>query len=353
MRCNNVSLATDAGDGYPDSFTTSVGALGILQSNLFGSLPPDFTSPDFDDGLSSSMDIGPVATLGSPELEDNSTLVAQTESFQTQAGDSICIDGSSLTPTGSKDHDCFREAYDILGSLPFHSFDNAHSISQSPPGSASTTTSTADRVPLDHALHLHREASERLSRLLTCICARSPHLTMLYASIISRVLNWYQQAAGCTQSASWSSASMTLNATSHHPSVIGSTLNSGSGIDESSTWPSTAAATFGTDGTEGALTLTRTTELTVAPAKMAIGTFNVDDLRVQTALKIQLISGEMRRAGRLIDLFSSYNSGGKYLTNEYTSGGVESLYQGLDSWLRGEHSRIANTMRLKLRELNT
>ena len=118
-------------------------------------------------------------------------------------------------------------------------------------------------------------------------------------------------------------------------------------------WSSPAASTFSTGGALSTPTLTQSTGLAVAPARMAIGTFNVDDLCVQTALKIQLLLGEMRRAGRLIGQFTSHNSGGQCLTDEYTFGDVNSLYQILDSWLRGEHSRIANMMRSKLGELNT
>lgn len=87
---------------------------------------------------------------------------------------------------------------------------------------------------------------------------------------------------------------------------------------------------------------------------MAIGTFNVDDLRVQTALKIQLLLGEMRRAARLIDQFiASHGSGNQRLRDELSSSGEDSLYQSLDSWLRNEHSRIANMMKSQLQELNT
>lgn len=86
---------------------------------------------------------------------------------------------------------------------------------------------------------------------------------------------------------------------------------------------------------------------------MAIGTFNVDDLGMQAALKIQLLSGEMRRAGRLIDLFTSFHhASGQRMADVSSFGGVSNLYQILDSWLRGEHLRVTNLMRSKLRELN-
>ncbi|OCK73541.1 hypothetical protein K432DRAFT_364753 [Lepidopterella palustris CBS 459.81] len=330
----------DTNNGYPNGFSTNVHSLDALCSDLFGPLLPDFTSLEFYDGLSSNIETGPISTLGSPQLESYSTPAAQTEASQTQFDESRSFDSALLPPSGSRDHDCFREAYDILGSLSFHSLNDAHSISQSPPVSASTTASTSHSAPLDHVLRLNREASERLGHLLTCSCARSPHLTLLHASIISRVLIWYQQAAGCTQSAPWSPTAITLDTASHQVSLTGFSPGSGSGSGGGfSTWSSTAASTFNTGGAKNTPTLTQSPGLAVAPAKIAIGTFNVDDLRMQTALEIQLLLGEVRRASRLID--------------QFTSGGGNSLYQSLDSWLRGEHSRIANIMRSKLRELNT
>jgi len=343
---NNVPSAWGAVDGYPNNLMTSVDAPGGFHSDLFGPSFHDLTSLEFGGNL--------LSTLASPELEGYSTPTAQTKASQSEVDESMYFDSTLMPPAGSKGHDCSREAYDILGSLSFLKLDKAHSISQSSPGSVSTTASTANRVPLDHVLCLNREASERLGHLLTCSCAGYPHLALLYASIISRVLFWYQQAAGCTPSASWNPAAITLDTASHHVSLTESSPSSGSGSGGgSSTWSSKVASTFGTGGATNTPTLTRSTGLAVTPATMAIGTFNVDDLRVQTALKIQLLSGEMRRAGRLIDQFASHNSGGQSLADEYNFSGVNSLYQSLSSWLRGEHSRIANMMRSNLRELNT
>ena len=217
-------------------------------------------------------------------------------------------------------HDCSLEAYDILRSLC------------AGPSPSPDASSKPGSVPLDHVLRLNRVASERLGRLLTCQCARSPHLALLYASVILRILDWYQQAADCapTPTASiWSgstgspssSSTMALDSTSptpHHHQGHGA----GGG--------------------------------NVVPVKMAIGSFNVDDLRVQNALKLQLLSGELRRAGRLIDQLGGQYSGGLRLSDHrFPYGGIDNLYQSLDSWLRGEHSRVSNMMRSKLKEFNT
>ena len=351
---NNELPSSVAVDGHPDSMTTSVSTLDATQNDLFGPLVPDFTSLEFGDGLFSNMETATISTLTTPESENYSTPATKTDVSQTQVDESRYLDTALQPPLSSKGHDCFREAYDILGSLAFHSINNAHSIPEpSSSGSTSTTASAANRVPFDQVLRLNREASERLGHLLNCSCAAFPQLTMLYASIISQVLIWYQQAAECAQNPSWNPAAMKLDTLSHPVSLTGSSPNSASGsATGSSTWSSTAASPFSTDSAKSTRPLGQFTGLAVVPAKMAVGTFDVDDLRVQTALKIQLLSGEIKRAGRLIDQFASHNSG-QCMNDEHTFGGISSLYQSLDSWLRDEHSRIANMMRSKLRELNS
>ena len=343
---NNVPSVWGAVDGYPNSLMTSVDAPDAFHGDLLGPSLQDFLSMEFDDDL--------LPALASPELEGYSTPEAQTKHSQNQVDESLHFDSTLMPPAGNKGHDCSREAYDILGSLSFLKLKKAYSISQSPPGSASMTANTANPVPLDHVLCLNREISERLGRLLACSCARSPHLALLYASIISQILIWYQQAAGCTQSTSWSPVAVALDTASQQGSLTESSPKSGSGcLGEFFTWSNTAASTFSSGSATSTSALADSTGLAVTPAKMAIGTFNVDDSQVQTALRIQLLSGEMRRAGCLIDQFTSHNSGGHGLAEEYAFGGVNSLYQSLDSWLRGGHSRIVNMMRSKLRELNT
>ena len=336
-------------DGHPLS-------LGMQDTTHDGPFRPSFadlTSLEFDDGLFPDMESWPISTLAMPGSESYSTPATQTDASQANVDESTNLDGDLRQPANNKNHDCFREAYDILGSLSFHRLNNAHSIP--PPGSASTTASTASRVPLDHVLRLNRETSDRLSRLLTCSCSRLPQLTMIHASIISQVLICYQQAAGCNQGPSWSPAEVRSDAapTSHHNSLTGSSSSSGSGSGAgSSTWSSTTARTSAAGWGRHTPPLIQLLG-PVAPAKMAIGTFNIDDLPVQTALKIQLLSGEMRRAGRLIDQFALHGFNGHSMTDEYNFSDVHSLYQSLGAWLKSEHSRIANMMKAKLRELNS
>lgn len=345
--------------------------------DLFSFTPVDFTSIDFgewghfnDDVLSANLRLGPGSTSTPESSEQKSylslgALPSQPTAHQSHTGEahtSSLSDRASIPPPGIKNtaNDCPQEAYEILGSLSFLSLTKASCVPNEGTGSegGSGSQMSAD-VPLDYVLRLNREASERLGRLLrllNCSCARSPHLALLYASIISRVLTRYQDAANCMDSASCSPIATALDTVSHHPPTSGpssySSKSSGS-RGGPCVWSSAAPSSY-TSSASGTSPLSQSAGLAVAPTKMAIGTFNVDDLHVQTALKIQLLLGEMRRAGRLIELFiTSHNTGGECLTDKSTHGGIESLYINLDSWLKGEHSTISNMMRLKLRELST
>ncbi|KAL8921017.1 MAG: hypothetical protein Q9208_005908 [Pyrenodesmia sp. 3 TL-2023] len=339
--------------GHCSSLGMSVNPSDTTHTDLFWPLLPNFTPLGFDDGLFSDMGTGSIPTLTTSETESYAPPATEPDAPPAQADDKKEKDMDSvlLQSANSKGHDCFRETLDILTSLSsYYRLNDAHSTTEkSAMDSASTTARTATPVALDHVLRLNRDASERLDRLMTCSCAGLPQLTMLYASIISHVLVGYQHAAACTQSASWNSADTRLNTppASHHPSLKSSTP-SGSATWPS-TWSSTAASISGAGGIEKSLPSIPPLE-PVASAKMVIGTFDIDDLRVQTALKIQLLSGEVKRVGRLIDHFALQNLDDRCMTDEYTFSGV---HQCLDAWLRSEHSRIANMMKAKLREYNT
>ncbi|KAH7120579.1 hypothetical protein EDB81DRAFT_814427 [Dactylonectria macrodidyma] len=296
-------------------------ALGGFFNDLNGQFSPH--SPSFNLGewaytdqfshhLSPCPPLGTFPTPESTEWGSYPSTEASTAQATAHQSPSDASPRSERIAIGFSGHDCPRAAYDILRNLSFPNHAN-HSASPLTSTPAPTSLHMGIQVPLDHVLRLNSEASERLGPLLSCPCARSPNLAFLYASIISKILLWYQQAAGYTHSASWA-----------HPAPE---------------YPS------GSEHMSGPYT----TGMAVAPAKMAIGSFNVDDLRIQTALKIQLLSGEMGRASRLIDQFTSLSAES---LDESHSGSVDRLYQSLHSWLRGEHLRIANMMRLKLRELN-
>jgi hypothetical protein len=349
----------DTASGLPitlDAPDRSGPSLSGFNSVSFGDWA--LTDPFNDNLLPASLQFGPMSTPDSPVLGSPAPTEAPTTHptpLQTQSDMNLYPDRASMQLADFSDHDCPRKAHEILGSLSFLNVSKGHPVLSANTVQMPSANGLASQVPLDRVLQLNREACESLSRLLTCTCARSPSLALLYASIISRILIWYQQAAACTQNSTWNSAPIALEPPSYFVSSTrsspGSTSGSGSG---SPAWSSTATSTFGMGDDRCTATLTQSAAVAVAPAKMAIGTYNIDDLRVETALKIQLLLGELRRAGCLIDQFTSCTSGGQCLSDEAaTFSGVDSLYRSLGSWLSGEHSSIATMMRLKLRELNT
>ena len=335
---NSVPSAWGAGDSDNNIFMTSVDASDLLQSDLSGSSVSNFTSLDFYcDILGTNLQTGPLSTFGSPKFEGYPSSAAETTASQPQIDENVFFDSASMLSASSGFHDCLREAYDILGSLSLLHLNKAHGIPGSVSSSASTAATTTHHVPLDRVLRLNRESSERLGRLLTCHCARWPHQALLYASIISLVLTWYEEAAGYTQKASSSPLDTAADTTSYPESPSGT----------QSPWSTTAVGMLNMDGLP-IPTYTGATTSAVTPECIAIGSFNIDDEQVQAALRIQVLLGEVKRTGSLIDLYRS-SSG----VEEFPFSSVDGLYKNLSSWLRKEHSRIADVMRSRLMEAST
>lgn len=333
---NNLGNGTDKSNAYTDP-------LGPSMSN--------FVSLDLDEWIFSRNHGNSLWTPNDLEIPTSpeATHTHWRGHPTTHQPDKVSYDHDSSSTANSRGHDCTREAHDLLSSLSFVDL----SKTAASPLTLTSAAGTAEYVPLDHVLRINREASERLSRLLTCSCARSPHLALLYASIFSRVLIWYQQAAGCVQSASWIP-------TGAGPDMVtapqsGSASSRAASASGSGTSPSPWSSTAVTPDTASTPTITQATGLSVMHTQMAMGSFNIDDQCVQAALNLQLVLSEMKRGSAVIDLFSSRSSqcsGSLASPNAPAFGGVDSLYKSLSSWLKGEHTRIIGIMRSRLRELS-
>lgn len=228
------------------------------------------------------------------------------------------FDGEQIISTSSRDHDCYREAHEIFGSL---SFQNMHPILATPGSSTNPYASLSKCVPLDQILSVNRKSSDQLSHLLRCPCAQSPHLVLLYASIISRILVLYEQA---------------VRQNSLTPEYKTEPL-----ICPPMSWSSTPL-----DMGDNYTPLAGGSALTVAPTQMAMGSFDIDD-QMQAVLQIQLVLSEIRRMGAVVDLFASRTS-----TSEDSSfSGVSSLYKTLSAWLRKDHTRAAEMMCSRLKHM--
>lgn len=227
---------------------------------------------------------------------------------------------SSVTLNRAGNHGCLHRLHKILECLPVLNSRQAEHETSPPTASTATKESPPQLVPLDLILQLNRTATEGLFPLVTCSCTRLPHVALLYASIISQILAWYQQAAGCTQTKSPSSNSTTA----------------------------TEKLTFDGNGNGTPAIPSQSVEIAVVQSRMTIGTFNVDDQRLQTAMKICLLLGEMKRVKCLMDQLRSQTDALESMIAD-----VEEVFRSVNSWLGRDYLRIFDMMQSKLRELNT
>ncbi|KXG47309.1 Aflatoxin biosynthesis regulatory protein [Penicillium griseofulvum] len=301
------------------TFIDILDAGGILNHNLpipmIPNLPLDYNEWTISDQTSVNVLCPFRSSQQSPTQGEDLTSMA----FQWQWDGSV--EQGSISPEVANDHDCQRKSHEILESLSVHNIGKSEADELPPPaGFALKTETTVNGVPLDLVLQLNREATERLIQLVSCPCARIPSVALLYASIISRILAWYEQAACCTQPSPLSSLAST---------TAGSILTSSDSSRGASSPPM------------------QPPEVSVAPSRMMIGTFNVDDPRLQTMMNIHLLSGEMKRVKDVIDQFGSQTG-----CSTPATGQIGGLCLSLNSWLKQDYSRILHMMQAELRELS-
>lgn len=138
-------------------------------------------------------------------------------------------------------------------------------------------------------------------QLLTCNCARDPHLALLYSSIITKILLQYQFAAGSTLY-----PLLCSRITSDLPNPPN---------------PETASGPQPT--------------VQVGPIRLGAFTFDAED---QESLKRQILQSELKKVERLVHDFASRFDGG--MEGEpgkgSVGGGVSGLYESVGGWLRSE-----------------
>lgn len=217
-----------------------------------------------------------------------------------------------------KSHSCPRESYEIFRDL----------ICPSPSLHAPDSNSVTVPAQLDLVLHANREAICRLGRLLKCPCAKTGHRAMVHASIVSRILIWYQQAAGWTGCSSWGPPSMSR------------TASSSSSISPP---PSETAAETSPNSQPS---LVQATGFSVEHVPVSVGTFGIEDHNVQAVFRNQVVLSELKKTAHLIDMFTSPDLG------DSPASGVADLYSYLGAWLRSEHSRTVKILISRLGALN-
>ena len=219
-------------------------------------------------------------------------------------------------------HSCPRGSYELFRDLicpsPFLHAPEAHSDTVS--------------ARLDEVLHFNSEAIDRLSRLLKCPCAKSGHRIMVHASIVSRILIWYQQAAGWNGSSSWESRPSSPTVSSPSDGSSPSSLSS-------------SIAVADTD-TASLPTLVQSTGFAVDQVPVSVGIFNIEDQNVQDAFRTQLVLSELKKAATVIDLFITQDS------SKSSASSAASLRSHLGGWLQSEHFRTVMMLRARIRALN-
>lgn len=223
-------------------------------------------------------------------------------------------------------HSCPRDSYEIFRDLI------CPSPSLHAPGSNSITVS----AQLDQVLQFNRNAINRLSQVLRCPCAKSGHRAMVHASIVSRMLIWYQQAAGWTGSSSWGC----------RPSALANSSTS-CRVPSTSSPRSPSRIVAGTSTTSSP-SLVQATGFAVEHVPVSIGAFNIEDQNVQAAFRNQLVLSELKKAADLIEIFKNISQD----SDESSPSGSTGLYSHLGAWLQSEHSRTVKILRSKLRTLN-
>ncbi|KAF2189341.1 hypothetical protein K469DRAFT_701981 [Zopfia rhizophila CBS 207.26] len=208
-------------------------------------------------------------------------------------------EGVAMPPS----HCCYSLAHSTLESLHFP---RSTSSSGSTPESTSTSD-TSNTQSLDSVLSATKTAVQNILQLLSCPCSSDPHLAMLYSSIASKILTWYQIAAGLKTVTPPTPALTTASSPSLSSSRFSSSMST----------PSASSAVG----------------IKLQPLK--IGAFEFDE-QDQEALRRQVVLRELRKCGALVEALANWS------TPEGEREHAEFLYDVLGAWLKSE---LFNTIR--------
>jgi hypothetical protein len=155
---------------------------------------------------------------------------------------------------------------------------------------------------LDSVLSTTKLAVQSVLQLLSCPCSSDPHLSMLYSSIASKILNWYQIAAGVNPAAAPLGAAPGLCSGSSPSSSVYSSPLSTPGLEQS------------------------TFSIQMQPLKFGLYQFDEAD---QERLRRQVVLKELKKCGQLVDALTNWRGNGQ-------SEQAEFLYDVLGAWLKSE-----------------
>jgi len=242
-----------------------------------------------------------------PEHSDLDTAPSLSSSSRASSHDYLHGLPDSMMAAAAETHNCNKLAYATLESLSFRA--ESLNLAQGEP-----LTQTMDKV-----LNRNKLAVSNMHQLLGCSCSKSPHLAMLYASITSKILMWYQLATGCTTpTTSWDYFSSLSNPT---PPLSASNSPTMAFMQQ----PGSPVA--------------QANQFVVTPMQFSVGAFSVDDESAAEALRKQLLLSELKKAGNLIDLLSIQGR------DALATGEVNDIYSALGTWLKCELNRTIASLR--------
>lgn len=186
-------------------------------------------------------------------------------------------------------HCCYSTAYATLESLQVQ---NPHN-----------TFSGIELKSLDSVLSITKIAVQNVLQLLSCPCSSDPHLAMLYSSITSKVLTWYQIAAGVKPASALTSTSPISPALSLSSSV--------SNFSSPLSTPTSTSSAFG---------------IQAQPLKIGLFEFDEED---QEALRRQVVLRELKKCSALVEALANWRS-------DSAAEQAEFLYDVLGAWLKSE-----------------
>jgi hypothetical protein len=159
----------------------------------------------------------------------------------------------------------------------------------------------------DSVLSITGLAAESILRLVSCPCSSDPHLAMLYSSITSKILAWYQIAAGVN--------------------VTASTCTSVSSLPRGA---SSYTSSLPTAGFSSPSTTSDVEDDTILQMQLLhFGTFDFDK-PAQQRRRRQVVLRELSKCGQLVEALASWT--GEGLACEQ----AEFLYDILGAWLKSE-----------------
>ncbi|CAO2658076.1 Nn.00g073360.m01.CDS01 [Neocucurbitaria sp. VM-36] len=193
-------------------------------------------------------------------------------------------------------HCCYTLAYSTLESLRVIGSDNPQNYPH------------VELKSLDSVLSISKLAVQSVLQLLSCPCSSDPHLAMLYSSITSKILTWYQIAAGVNVTASsGASSSPSLNSSSSY-----SSSPSSSGF----------STPLSTPMSESEMTF----NIQIQPLRF--GLYEFDEVE-QERLRRQVVLRELKKCGQLVEALANWRGDGQ-------SDQAEFLYDVLGAWLKSE-----------------